>query len=110
MMNEAQHEVATIRAGYYSSKDAWSCGCHGSGWILTQTDVWVECPAHRGLRHPEDYEGVSATRIYVVVEMESGSVDWWFEDTDEGLEAATTRARDYRDRGFKVCMVRRFYS
>lgn len=30
--------------------------CRRAGWLLTDFDTWVRCPAHpSGYRHPEDY-------------------------------------------------------
>ena len=34
------------------------CSCGGCGWILSQLDVFNECPDHfDGQTHPEDPEG-----------------------------------------------------
>jgi hypothetical protein len=108
-MTEAQNEVAAIRAGWGASSDPWACSCRGSGWVLTQTDVFVECPLHRGLRHPDDHESVARTRLCVEATYESGATcSWWFEEED--LEAATLKARALRDdRGLPTRLFRRYY-
>ncbi len=37
-----------------------NCHCRGGGWVLSDRDVWYECPLHyNGQAHPEydyDYE------------------------------------------------------
>ena len=47
--------------------DPKQCGCHGTGWILSDFDTWHECPAHyKGQRHPEDdQEGEKTVSFYL---------------------------------------------
>ena len=56
-MNEQQRSMAGLAQDilYYGSSDEELCPCNGSGWVLSNLDVWVECPHHRGRQHPEDY-------------------------------------------------------
>ena len=54
--NEAQRSQAGFREDLRSwvNDDPEKCICHGSGWCLSNLDVWEECPRHRGLPHPEE--------------------------------------------------------
>ena len=66
---EAQRQA--IRNGWHSDPDPEKCACGGGGWILSSFDTWEECPAHRGKKHPEDYdyeEGVMGYFIFFVEE------------------------------------------
>lgn len=56
MYNENQLHEQVIRSGQLSDPDPQHCDCGGHGWILHPADVWIECPCHRGMPHPEDYE------------------------------------------------------
>lgn len=39
----------------WSHEDPRECGCHGSGWFLSDLDTIHKCPRHNvGQPHPED--------------------------------------------------------
>jgi hypothetical protein len=50
----AAQEMEALKAGLASDSDPDRCRCRGRGWILADSDVWVQCPAHHaGQAHPE---------------------------------------------------------
>ena len=50
----AAQEMEALEAGLASDSDPDRCRCRGRGWILADSDVWVQCPAHHaGQAHPE---------------------------------------------------------
>ena len=64
--NEAHRptEIATMATAqsewfaFAPEADAASCPCHGSGWVLSDYDVWGRCYVHataENAAHPEDY-------------------------------------------------------
>ncbi len=57
--------------------DPKQCGCHGTGWILSDFDTWHQCPAHhKGQRHPEDYQEGDYGMKYAGIGSRSTPQDW----------------------------------
>lgn len=43
------------RANVWADSDPERCGCHGSGWFLSDLDTFHRCPVHyTGQPHPEE--------------------------------------------------------
>ena len=56
MASELQqyYDAVCRNPSLWSHPDPAECGCHGSGWWLSDVDTWHECPAHyTGQTHPE---------------------------------------------------------
>lgn len=77
-----------VASGNLSDSDPKYCACHGGGWILSDFDTWHECPAHRGMPHPEDvddyfYHNPNATieEAYYQLTIDQQHMDhvitWW---------------------------------
>lgn len=64
-----------------SDSDPEKCPCKGRGWVLSQVDVWVECPIHKGMIHPEVDQSEIETSI---VEQSQEEVET-FKDSDEDI-------------------------
>lgn len=86
--SEAQMHTQAIEAGWSSTEDPETCGCHGGGWILSQLDTFHKCPIHfADQRHPEDDSEDDKPKsgyapVEYVGESDQEPTDAWYYDND----------------------------
>jgi hypothetical protein len=95
MSSQIREEIADeIYCRKHTSAE--KCGCHGSGWILTNYDVYYQCPYHfKGQDHPE----------YAIYKMEMQ--DWYDSLTQEEKD---TIERESKEREAREVEKRNSYS